>query len=313
MRIAGEAVEGGKVEIAARGLTAVVVQSFYGMAVAQRHYYNALRSLQEAEQFVDITQKQEAGGEAAHSDVVKAQLTLDQRIRDVQDAQLAYDKARIGFAVFLFPDFRQDYTVADDLDRLTPLAAFPEIACRAQRTSPDTRVAQSTVTQETFGIQSARSGLLPTFSVDYFYGLNSNQYTLHNELGHNNLGSSVVASLNVPVWNWGAARSKVKQAELRLQQARVDLSFTQRQLLSSLNSFYLEANVASRQMASLKHSLDLAEESLKLTLLRYEAGELTVLEVVDAQTTLLIPRNPTHTSLAPNRLPHAAPQSLPLP
>jgi outer membrane protein TolC len=310
MSIAAEAVARAKVEIAARGLTAVVVQNFYGMAVAQRHYNNARRSLQEAEQFVDITQKQEAGGEAAHSDVVKAQLTLDQRIRDVQDAQLAYDKARIGFAFFLFPDFRQDYTVADDLDRLTPLAAFPEIASLAQRNNPDIRVAQSTVTQETFGIQSARSGLLPTFSVDYFYGLNSNQYTLHNELGHNNLGSSVVASLNVPVWNWGAARSKVKQAELRLQQARVDLSFTQRQLLSSLNSFYLEANVASRQMASLKHSLDLAEESLKLTLLRYEAGEVTVLEVVDAQTTLLSARNAYDDGLARYRLALAALQTL---
>jgi outer membrane protein TolC len=310
MSIAAEAVARAKVEIAARGLTAVVVQNFYGMAVAQRHYNNARRSLQEAEQFVDITQKQEAGGEAAHSDVVKAQLTLDQRIRDVQDAQLAYDKARIGFAVFLFPDFRQDFTVADDLDRLTPLAAFPEIAALAQRNNPDIRAAQSTVTQETFGIQSARSGLLPTFSVDYFYGLNSNQYTLHNELGQNNLGSSVVASLNVPVWNWGAARSKVKQAELRLQQARVDLSFTQRQLLSNLNSFYLEANVASRQMASLKHSLDLAEESLKLTLLRYEAGEVTVLEVVDAQTTLFSARNAYDDGLARYRLALAALQTL---
>jgi len=310
MSIAAEAVARAKVEIAARGLTAVVVQSFYGMAVAQRHYYNALRSLQEARQFVDITQKQEAGGEAAHSDVVKAQLTLDQRLRDVEDGQLAYDKARIGFAVFLFPDFRQDYTVADDLNRLTPLAPFPEIAALAERNNPDIRAAQSIVTQETFGIQSARSGLLPTFSVDYFYGLNAKQYTLHNEFGQNNLGSSVVASLNVPVWNWGAARSKVKQAELRLQQARTDLSFTQRQLLSNLNSFYLEANIASRQMASLKHSLDLAEESLKLTLLRYQAGEVTVLEVVDAQTTLFSARNAYDDGLARYRLALAALQTL---
>ena len=310
MAIAAEAVARAKVEIAARGLTAVVVQNFYGMAVAQRHYNNARRGLQEAQQFVDITQKQEAGGEAAHSDVVKAQLTLDQRQRDVQDAQLAYDKARIGFAVFLFPDFRQDYAVADDLDHLTPLAPFPEIATLAQRNNPDIRAAQSTVTQETFGIRSARAELLPTFSVDYFYGLNANQYALHNDFGQNNLGSSVVASVNVPVWNWGAARSKVKQAELKLQQARVDLSFTQRQLLSNLNSFYLEASVASGQMASLKHSLDLAEESLKLTLLRYQAGEVTVLEVVDAQTTLFNARNAHDDGLARYRLALAALQTL---
>jgi outer membrane protein TolC len=310
MAIAAEAIARAKVEIAARGLTAVVVQNFYAMAVAQRHYNNARRSLQEAQQFVDITQKQEAGGEAAHSDVVKAQLTLDQRQRDVQDGQLAYDKARIGFAVFLFPDFRQDYAVADDLDRLTPLAAFPEIEALARNNNPDIRAAQATVTQQNFGIRSARAGYLPTLSVDYFYGLNANQYALHNELGQNNVGNSVVASLNVPVWTWGAARSKVKQAELRLEQARTDLSFTQRQLLANLHGFYLEANVASSQMASLKHSLDLSEESLKLTLLRYEAGEVTVLEVVDAQTTLFGARNAYDDGLARYRLSLAALQTL---
>jgi outer membrane protein TolC len=287
-----------------------VVQNFYAMAVAQRHYHNARRSLQEAQQFVDITQKQEAGGEAAHSDVIKAQLTLDQRQRDVQEGQLAYDKARIGFAVFLFADFRQDYTVADDLDRLTPLAAFPEIAALAEKNNPDIRAAQSTVTQGTFGIRSARAGYLPVLSVDYWVGLQARQYALHNEFGQNNIGNSVVASLNVPVWNWGATRSKVKQAELKLQQARIDLSFTQRQLLSSLNAFYLEANVASSQMASLKHSLDLSEESLKLTLLRYEAGEVTVLEVVDAQTTLFSARNAYDDGLARYRLALAALQTL---
>jgi len=86
-------------------------------------------------------------------------------------------------------------------------------------------------------------------------------------------------------------RSRIKQAELRLQQSRVDLSFTQRQLLANLNAFYLEAATASAQINALKQSLDLAEESLKLTVLRYGAGEASVLEVVDAQRTVLDARN----------------------
>ena len=48
---------------------------------------------------------------------------------------------------------------------------------------------------------------------------------------------------------------------------------------------------ANSQMASLRHSLELSAESLRLTLLRYQAGEVTVLEVVDAQTTLTQARN----------------------
>jgi outer membrane protein TolC len=112
------------------------------------------------------------------------------------------------------------------------------------------------------------------------------------------------------VWTWGAARSRVKQAELKLQQARTDLSFTQRQLLANLNSFYLEANIASSQIASLRHSLDLAEESLKLTILRYEAGEVSVLEVVDAQSTVLGARNAYDDGLVRYRMALASLQTL---
>jgi len=36
-------------------------------------------------QFLDITQKQERGGEVAHSDVVKAQIQVSQRTRDAQE------------------------------------------------------------------------------------------------------------------------------------------------------------------------------------------------------------------------------------
>jgi outer membrane protein TolC len=302
MSIAAEAIARAKVEIARRGLNFTVVQNYYGMVSAQRRIGNARLSLDEGRQFLDITRKQEQGGEVAHSDVVKAMIQVEQRERDLQDAQLNLDKARIGFAVFLFPDFRQDFAVVDDLDRAAVLPPFNEAEGLAQKNNPDVRAAQAAVTQETFGIKAARSGLLPTLTLDYFYGMNAQQYAFHDNEGRLLWGNSFQVQANVPVWNWGAIRSKVRQAELRLQQARTDLSFTQRQLMANLNSFYLEAQVASVQMASLRHSLELAGDSLKLTLLRYQAGEVTVLEVVDAQTTLVGARNAYDDGLARYRL-----------
>jgi len=310
MAIAGEAIARARVEIAQRGLAATVVQNYYGMVTAQRHLANAQRAMDESGRFLDITRKQETGGEAAHADVVKAQVEVVNRQRDLSEAQLAIDKARIGFAVFLFPDFRQDFGVVDDLDQVAVLPAFPELEAMAQKNNPDVRAAQAAVTQNNFGIKSARAGLLPTVSVDYFYGLQANQYALHNPAGDNLLGSSVVAGATVPVWNWGSVRSKIKQAELRLQQAQVDLSFTQRQLLSNLNQFYLEAATASTQITLLKQAQDLAEESLRLTILRYEAGEATVLEVVDAQRTTVDAHNALDDGKARYRVALSALQTL---
>ena len=289
--IAAEAVARAKADVASRGLIATVVQSFYILAASERKDVNARKSLQEARQFLDITQKQEHGGEAAHSDVVKAQIQVAQRERDAQEAQLATEKGRIGLAVLIFPDFRKNFTAVDDLESKLNLPPFGEIQSLAARNSPDIRAAQAAVQQEKMGLASARSGYLPSLSFDYFYGIDANQFDVYNRHHQLNLGSVAQAQLTIPVWNWGATRSKVRQAQLHLQQARLDLTFTQRQLLANLDSFYQEAGVSGSQVESLRHSEELASESLRLTLLRYQAGEVSVLEVVDAQSTLAQARN----------------------
>jgi outer membrane protein TolC len=86
-------------------------------------------------------------------------------------------------------------------------------------------------------------------------------------------------------------RSKVRQSEVRQRQAKVTLSQTQRQLVSNLYSLYNEALTARAAMDSSRRSAELAAESLRLTTLRYQAGESTALEMVDAQNTLVQARN----------------------
>jgi outer membrane protein TolC len=102
----------------------------------------------------------------------------------------------------------------------------------------------------------------------------------------------------------------VRQAELQRRQSEFDLTYTQRSLQSSINSFYLEAQAARAQLDSLRSSLDLSAESLRLTILRYQAGESTALEVVDAQATLALARNAYDDGLARYRVALAALQTL---
>ncbi len=308
--VAAEAVARARAEIAARGLAATVVQGYYGLLAAQRRLAHAEQSLREARQFAEITRKLEAGGEAAHSDVVKAEIQLAQRERDRQDAQLAVERNRIGFGVLLFTDYTQEFSVEDNLDTAPELPERVRVEEMAKRGNPDIRAALETVRQQEFELKSDRAAYLPTLSFDYFYGIDANQYAIWNQRNERNLGSVAQGTLNIPVWNWGATRSKVRQGELRLQQARLDLSLAQRQLLANLDGFYLEAKAAGAQLTSLRRSAELSTESLRLTLMRYEAGEVTVLEVVDAQSTLALARNAYDDGLVRYRLGLASLQTL---
>jgi len=139
-------------------------------------------------------------------------------------------------------------------------------------------------------------GFCHRLSLDYFLGIDANRFATRGVdagtgLPINNLGYAAIATLQLPIWDWGSNRSKLKQADLRREQTRVELSFAQRQLLANLRTFYSEAQTARQQLDSLSRSAELAADSLRLITLRYQSGEATVLEVVDAQNTLNMSRN----------------------
>jgi outer membrane protein TolC len=279
-----------KAEIATRGLVVTVTQSYYGLVVAQRKYATAQRAAAEAARFLDISQKLENGGEVAHADVIKAKIQSQQQQRDLQEAQLDMERARLDLAVLVFPDFNQDYTVVDDLQTPEPLPSFAEVEVAGKKNNPDLRAALGAFEAANHEVTAAWGGLLPALSVDYFYGIDSNKFAIRTD-GVRNLGYSAVATLQIPIFSWGSDRSKLKQAELRRDQAHVELTHAQRQLLSNLRQFYSEAETARSEMESLASSAEIAAESMRLTTLRYQAGESTVLEVVDAQNTLTLARN----------------------
>ncbi len=300
--IAAQSLAAAKKDIVERGLTATVVESFYAAVSAQRKSVSSQHALEEAQRFAEITRKLEEGGEVAHADVIKSQLVLQQRQRELQDAKLAVDRTRIALAVLIFPGYRLDFDLVDDLNSLQVLPSYDEIEEAARGKSPELRAAEENIRQEELAAKAAGAAYLPALSFDYFFGINSNQFAVHDREGLNRLGSAAQATLNIPVWDWWSTRSKVRQANIKRKQAQLDLELSRSQLVSNLHAIYFEAQTALAQIDSLKRSMEDAGESLRLTNLRYEAGEISVLEVVDAQSTLVEARNSYDGGLARYRL-----------
>ncbi len=285
-----EALANAKAEIATRGLVVTVVQSFYGAIAAKRKITNAQQAADEAQHFLKISEQLEHGGEVAHSDVVKAQLEANDRNRDLQESTLAEEKARLALAVLIFPNFTRDYQVADDLSVAPSMPALSEAQDLAARNNPELKAAVAAMRASEQEVTSAIGEHLPSLSINYFYGIDATQYATKTD-GVNNLGYQVSATLNLPIWNWGATQSRVKQAQLRRDQSKLELNAAQRQAIADLQTLYSEAQLARNQLNLLHQSVDLAQESLRLTAIRYQGGEATILEAVDAQNVLTQARN----------------------
>lgn len=294
---AAAAVARAKAEIASRGLVVTVVQSYFAALAAQDKLDVAKRASDEGDRFLQLTQQLEKGGEAAHSDAIKAELQSQDRRRQLQEAQLALLNARLDLAVLIFPNFQDNFVLTDDLRAPVPLPTLEEVQQQAARDNPELRAALESVNLSNHEVASARAGYLPSLGLDYFYGIDAAQFATNTTINgqkFSNLGSSAAASLNFPVWNWGSTRSRIHQAQLHQNQAKLELSYSQRKLIAEIHSLYAEAETSLNELSGLARSAELAAESQHLTTLRYQAGESTVLEVVDAQTAFVQASNNYH-------------------
>jgi len=295
---AAEAAAQAKLEIAQRGLVVTVTRLYYAFVSAQRKYATAQQSAQQAQRFFQIAQQQERLGQVARADVVKAEILARQQQQAFDESSLAMDDARLALAVVIFPLFNENFSVVDDMQSAPVLPPFNDVRMMAERNNPDLRAASELLRAAGEDTRLAKTAFYPNVFVEAVYGIEANAFALHSEpaadraLGNlPNLGYAITANLTVPLWDWGSLRAKLHQSEIRQRQAAATLSQTQRQVVSNLYSMFNEALTARAAVDSLRRVADLAAESLRLTTLRYQAGESTALEMVDATNTFVQARN----------------------
>jgi outer membrane protein len=274
-------------ESARRDLVSRVVAAYFYVLATAGKVDVAQRALDEARAFVDLTQKLENGREVAHADVVKANLSAQQRQREFDDATLAAEKARLDLGVLLFPDPRAPYTLAETgpnprtrsliipPSKPPPPATTPTYAAPSKLSAPH-KAKSSPPAQATCPLSDSTTRTALTRrsspSTDPIRSATSATPPPPPSISPSGIGSP-------PTTAFARASSAKKPRKPRF-------TTTQRQLIAQLDEYYHEARIASDQVASLRTSADTARESLRLTRLRYSSGEALALEVVDAQSSL---------------------------
>lgn len=278
-------------EVSRRTLVAMVVEQYYSLLAADRKLAVAERAADEAQRFSALTGKLEGGREVAHADVVKADLQLQQRQRDLADARLTAEKSRLDLALLLFPNPRTNYKLADQ-DASVTIPPRADVEGAASRNNPEIRSALEALRAAGEEVNASRAAYLPDLGLNYTYGIDAPQFALYGPtdtaIRPKNLGYSASVTLDIPVWDWFATHNRVKQSEIRQGVAKTELTFVQKRLVAQLDELYNEAATSEQSLASLGKSVETAGESLRLVNLRYQAGEATVLEVIDAQNALTL-------------------------
>jgi OMF family outer membrane factor len=282
-------------EVARRALAQAVVESYYGLALASAQRRAAEQNLAAAEEFERVTSLLLSGGEVAPVDLIRAQLQTTER-RDEWEKALANEavaagslRVLVGYD-FLTPITTTDLTIAipvdDEINRLTAdmISTRPEFA-----------QFEAELQAAAHGVRIARAERLPqlSYSINGGFDTDSMRPTVLKE----HSGVSAAFNLSIPVFDWGASRSRERQARLREQIAESLRAQALRGFAEQFYSARAQVVSATARIRLSATGITLAENNLNASIARYRSGEAQILEVTDAETTLVAQRQAFYQAL----------------
>jgi outer membrane protein TolC len=265
---------------ARRNLVLATIDSYYGLALTRQRRRLADEALALAEGFASVTEEQQKRGAAEQVDVLRARSAARSRRDEFAQAQLAESLAMSQLRVLTGVDYATYITVirlSAGVPQLMDVLGSREeaIMLRPELTQLDA--------QKRAALQDARAARRERWP-QLTYTLNGGFDAANfSPLGRYSGGSAIV-TLNVPIFNFGASKSRETQAELRARSLDIQRDNQVLQLKQEFYAARAGALSALDRTGFAAQAATAAQENLTLTFKRYNAKKATLLEVLDAES-----------------------------
>jgi outer membrane protein len=275
-------------EVARRALRQASTEAYYGLALAAAERRAAEQNLAAAREFEHITSLLLSGGEVASVDLTRAQLQTNQREGELEQARAAEEVAAAGLRVFVGYEQARAISAAD-LSTLTPAPGEVErFTTETIKRRPEFTQFEAQERAAEQDILVARADRRPQLSYTLNGGFDTD--SLRPPRLREHTGVSAAVNLSIPIFDWGASKSRERQAQARLQIAQNERAQAERGFAQEFDAARVQALSASARIRLATEGVGLAESNLNTSIARYRAGEAQIVEVTDAQTALAAQR-----------------------
>lgn len=282
---AGQAASAASLRVTERDLRRAVAGSYFRALLARHLAATAREGLLESQAFEARTMLLLAGGEAARADVVKAQAHRAFLEQSVAAAELDSELARHELLAYWTTDVTAAVDLRDDLD-LPPPPPPPADASGSEPFRARPELVRSIAERDRLlaDARSARAERLPQASVMFQYGLDSLRFDWADH------GYALFVGLDIPVFDWSKRKKAAQQFELQAQQLDATREVETRGFSREYQDARSRVRLVHAQLGACRAQVSLSEENLRLARVRYDGGEGLALDVVGAQTQLVLAR-----------------------
>src|SRR5258706_565162 len=276
-------------DVARRAFAQAVIDGYYGLSLAIAQRQAADGNLRAAEEIEHITSLLMSGGEVAPVDLTRAQLQTLKR-RDELEQALANEQIAAGtLRVLVGYEFTRPILTTDLAFAIPTDAEYQQFKADEVSRRPEFTQLEQQLRAARQEIKIARADRLPSLSYSANGGFDSDSLKGPRLKEHS--GVSAAMTLSIPIFYCGASRSRERQARLRGEVAENERTMGLRGFQQPFYAARAQARRAAGRFSAAREGVIKAQDNLAASIARYRAGEAQIVEVTDAQTTLVEQRS----------------------
>ena len=265
-----------------------VIQSYYGLLKAQKLLDVSDKNLEMSNQQLSLVKKQFELGVVKRTDLLKAEVAIGQARVDMLNKKTSLQNARrILFNDMGLQDFGQQITVVENDWIMPNIPSSSGILNLLKNENPSLLISKAQVGLNDLSYKLIRGLRLPSMNTSMNYSANGESANQLLDAFKDNWSFGLNLSISLPIYNGSTLSIQQQQAGLSRQQSEYSY-------ITLLNDLRVQAELIRETLNNYSEIIPLnqsvvasAQEDLKLARERYSLGSTTILEVLDAQVSLI--------------------------
>jgi outer membrane protein len=260
-------------------------------------YYDVLKSiellkvaeeaLRASEQELRRIEAMEEIGSASRAEVYQQKVRVGEYKLSLIDAQNALSTAKAELNYTLGIDVNTDLNLEEDILEVTDVDVnFEALVNKALNNRVDYKAAQQNVNSAKAGVTIQRSEYYPSVSLQADYSWFDVEFPQSSRALKEFDNYSISLNMGMTLFQGFKTRARVHSAKASLIKAEAEMEQTKRQVMMDVKTAVLNLQKAAENVEVTQENLISAEEDYRLASERYRVGSGTLLEQMNAESSL---------------------------
>jgi outer membrane protein len=256
-----------------------VTQYFYMVYQREMSVSVSKDELRNQQVSMDIIKSKVEGGLSAREEMAQIELNLATSVSNLQNAQVELANAKDNFCQYIGMPLDTNFTVQANVE-------FSEVFVDLDKAIQYGLETRMELRQHEISLQKSQDDLIVAKATNEFsggvnlsMGLKGEDPALSTVYDHATRSPAFMLTFNIPIWDWGERKSRIKAAEASIRIEEINLSNQRTTVELGIRETYRNLQNLSTQMDLARQSVKNAQLTYDINLERYKGGDLTSMDL----------------------------------